>query len=138
MNVVDNMLEKLKRYLICSKGIKDSDFSYFRLNKLAQFTIGSNNYMAEYDSVNDPAFFRIMLPIVETIDEAKRDQILERIVKVSSSYKVGKVITVGQNVWISAEVFIYNTDKSDYLFARLIDVLDSMLTQYRECCDGKQ
>ena len=124
--------------MIRSKDIQDSDFSYFRPNKLAQFTIGSNNYMAEFDSVNDPVYFRIMLPIVETIDDANRHDVLERIVKVTSSYKVGKVITVGQNVWISAEVFIYNTDKSDYLFARLIDVLDSMLTQYRECCDGKQ
>ena len=131
------MLEKLRKYLINSKGIQDSDFSYYKPNKLAQFTIGSNNYMAEYDSVNDPVYFRIMLPIVEKINQDNRNQILERVVKVSSSYKVGKVITVGQNVWISAEVFIYNTYNSDLLFARLIDVLDSMLNQYRESCDGE-
>ena len=131
------MLEKLRKYLINSKGIQDSDFSYYKPNKLAQFTIGSNNYMAEYDSVNDPVYFRIMLPIVEKIVDSQKKQILERVVKVSSSYKVGKVITVGENVWISAEVFIYNTYNSDLLFARLIDVLDSMLNQYRESCDGE-
>lgn len=126
------MLEKLKKYLIDYKIIQDTDFSYFGSKRLAQFKIGSRNYVAEYDSVNDPVFFRIMLPIVDTINDTNRSDILKRVVKISSSFKVGKVITVGENIWISAEVFIYNTENTNLLFARLIDVLDSMFDQYRK------
>lgn len=130
------MLERLRNYLSHNSAANGVD--YITPNKLLQFSIGERNYLAEYDRETDPDFFRILLPIVEHVGSELPESTARRMARISSSYKVGKAIQVGDNIWLSAEVFVYDRQNTDALFARLIVVLNAMFDDYNNRQNGEE
>ena len=130
------MLERLRNYL--SHNGAANGVNYITPNRLLQFSIGERNYLAEYDRESDPDFFRILLPIVEHVGLKLTDVVAQRMAAISSAYKVGKAIQVGDNVWLTAEVFIYDRLNTDSLFESLINLLNAMFDDYNNRQNGEE
>ena len=130
------MLDRLRNYL--SRNSAANGVDYITQNKLLQFTIGDRNFLAEYDREGDPDFFRILLPIVEHVGSQLTDDVARRMAAISSAYKVGKAIQVADNVWLTAEVFIYDRLNTDSLFERLINLLNAMFDDYKNRQNGEE
>lgn len=130
------MLERLRNFL--SHNSAANGVAYITPNRLLEFSIGDRNFLAEYDREGDPDYFRILLPIVEHIESELPEGTAQRMARISSAYKVGKAIQVGNNIWLSAEVFVYDRLNTDALFARLIDVLNAMFVEYNNMRNGEE
>ena len=100
------MLNKLQRYL--SDVNINSNFVHGN-NRLLEFSTNSLNFLAEYNPDSDPTYFRIMLPQIQSIDSNLDEVTLNRILTINSTYKVGKIIRIGRNLWITAEFIILKT-----------------------------
>ena len=128
------MLEVLENYLKMKYSVSDSE--YIQPNKLLKFSMDGKHYLAECDHEFDTVFFRIMLPIVEKAGDKPNCDVMSRMVSISSSYKVGKALLIGEYVWLSAELFIADERKPFTLFDRLINVLNAMYEEYKQKCHG--
>ena len=91
-----------------------------------------------HDYASDPYYFRLMLPVVDNITDANKNALLERCVKVSTNYKVGKAIVLNNNqIWFSVEEFIYDIgDNVSLLFDRMLLILQLMFKSYKEQASG--
>ena len=96
------------------------------------------HYYFYHDYASDPYYFRLMLPIVDNITDDNRTVFLERCVKVSTDYKVGKAIVLnGNQIWFSVEEFLYDLgDNVILLFDRMLLVLQLMYNSYKEIANG--
>lgn len=130
------MLEKLK-FFLATNAIA-TGVSYIKKDRLLQFSIDNKNYIAEYYRDSDPMYFRIMLPIVEKNVGSLNPDVAKRMVEVSSAFKVGKALYVGQDVWLSVELFFSDEKDANMMFARMISVLDDMYNDYNRRKNGKK
>lgn len=121
-------------------------FTRFLQDSQIQYTINENTVSFEKDSLNyvlllspnDHSYFRLMLPRVVNIDDGRRGN-LERIaLTLSTKYKVGKVISFDNSIWLSFEVFIYSFD-ADYtnMYNRAIRILRLMLEDFRSSMNNE-
>lgn len=123
------MLNRLQYFL---NGISIQSKYVQGKNDLLEFSIEGLNFLAEYNSDNDPTFFRIMLPQIEILSSELDKNLLARILEFNSKYKVGKIIKVGNSLWISAEFFIDPRYKDSHIliFNRAISLLTDMYKDY--------
>lgn len=97
---------------------------------LLEFTTNSLNFLAEYRPDSDPTYFRIMLPQIQSIDSTLDEVTLNRILTINSTYKVGKIIRIGRNLWISAEFFINPAENQNLIFNRALSLLTDMYNDF--------
>lgn len=120
-----NVTSKFIEYL-SSRGIEYSVID----NVFVSFKYKGWNYLYQYNTSDDINYFRIMLPNINNhqVDEPLRKLMNE----LNSNYKNVKVVELDQGkVWLTAESFIYSSDGVELLFKRMIDLLDSVITIYR-------
>jgi hypothetical protein len=120
-----NVTTKFVEYL-SSRGIEYSIID----SVFVSFKYKSWNYLYQYNSSDDVNYFRIMLPNVNNhqIDE----QLKKLMDELNNKYKIVKVLELGEGkVWLTAEALIYSSDGIELLFKRLIDLLDNIITIYR-------
>ena len=121
------MLNKLQLFLSSI----DINSNFVNGNReLLEFTTNSLNFLAEYRPDSDPTYFRIMLPQIQSIDSNLDEVTLNRILTINSTYKVGKIIRIGRNLWISAEFFINPAENQILIFNRAISLLTDMYNDY--------
>lgn len=113
------------------------EYEFLNIKKtLLQFSIDERNYVAEYNKDDDPGFFRVLLPKIESIDEISIREVKDRMITITSLYKVGKAISINNEVWLSAEVFISSESNVLELFTRMLSVLNDMYKKYNEMRNG--
>lgn len=123
------MLQSLKCFLLNDFKV-ESKFVHEGTD-LLEFTINNLNFLAEYRYKSDPTFFRIMLPQIQAISSDMGNEILNKVMEVNSMYKVGKIIRIGNHLWISAEFFVdFNKNINDLLFNRAISLLQDMYNEF--------
>lgn len=75
-------------------------------------------------SDDDPDYFRLVFPNIWSIDdEAERARVIAAADHASAATKVAKVFTVGNNVWVAAELLAESHDEVKPFFGRLIRTL---------------
>lgn len=129
------MIEKLKAYLRLANipfDEKQPD------NTHLFFSISGMQFLAEYDSAQDPTYFRLMLPAIDTIDDNNEIQLLRHATNITTKYKVGKIIRLGDSLWITIDNFVYGEWDANPLFARDIAVARDMLNDYRNLQNDKR
>lgn len=111
------LLIEFKNYL-SKKGITymevDFETLHFKFNQL--------DYVFQVDD-RDDSYFRFILPNVLKITEHNKSQIRDYISSMNSEFKVGKIVEVSDDVWITAESFVYSFFSISLLFDRLIFLL---------------
>lgn len=113
-------------------------FKQYLSNKKINFKIESQNvisfiynqhhYLMIIDE-EDPNYFCICLPDVEASNTIT-DDIRTKMNQIGKEYKVAKLIEIGNQVWITAESFVFNYIGIQSLFDRLISLLDRVLIEY--------
>ena len=106
---------------------KNIDFKVEGQNVIS-FIYSQHHYLMIHDE-EDPNYFCICLPDVEASDTIT-DDIRTKINQISREYKVAKIIEIGNQVWITAESFVFNYVGIQSLFDRLISLLDRVLIDY--------
>lgn len=82
-------------------------------------------------TARDPEFFRVVLANVWSIEnEAERSKVLVAADYSNAKSKVSKVATVGDNVWVSTEVFVASPEDFTGIFKRLMSALDHGVTKF--------
>lgn len=120
-----NVTSKFIEYL-SSRGIEYSVLD----NVFVSFKYKGWNYLYQYNTSDDVNYFRIMLPNINNhqVDERLRKLMNE----LNSNYKNVKIVELSEGkVWLTAESFIYSSEGVELLFKRMIDLLDSVITIYR-------
>ena len=121
------MIEKLKAFL----NLNQIQFKSIKGNRnVITFSIGNLNFLAEYNKEQDPTFFRMMLPCVAKFENNPNTSI-QIIKSITSRYKCGKVIIIGDYIWLSVESFIFGNIDAPNLFSIMIKVLRDMINEYR-------
>lgn len=120
-----NVTTKFVEYL-SSRGIEYSIID----SVFVSFKYKSWNYLYQYNSSDDVNYFRIMLPNVN--NHQINEQLKKLMDELNNKYKIVKVLELGEGkVWLTAEALIYSSDGIELLFKRLIDLLDNIITIYR-------
>ncbi len=74
----------------------------------------------------DPVFFRLVLPNIWEIEsEAERKQVLIAADASNAKSKVSKVCTMGDNVWVSIELFVGEPGDFKKVFTRALSAIDN-------------
>lgn len=92
------------------------------------FKYRQHHYLMMYDE-EDPNYFCICLPDVEESNSIT-DGIRTKMNQISREYKVAKLIEIENQVWITAEIFVFNYVGIQSLFDRLIGLLDRVIIDY--------
>lgn len=118
------MLTKFNNYLNSLPGaqIKDttSEGISFIYNRLF--------YIFIYEG-SDPNYVRLILPGIAVVSEIKN--IAEVLNRYNSNYKAIKMTTLKENILLSVEQFIYSEERVNEMFARMINVLESAINNFR-------
>lgn len=99
-------------------------------SNLLRFETEGLNFVFQGDLAEDPGYYRLMLPDIES-ELDNMPNIYEKAVNISSSYKVGKCIIIDGKVWLTVEGFANDTKSVTFSVARLISVLKDMINAYR-------
>lgn len=120
-----NVTSKFIEYL-SSRGIEYSVID----NTFVGFKYKSWNYLYQFNSNDDVNYFRIMLP---NINNHQVDGPLRKLMNdINNNYKIVKLVELSEGkVWLTAESFIYSSDGIELLFKRLIELLDDVISIYR-------
>ncbi len=95
-----------------------------------QFKREGFTYFISVDE-NDPEFFGLMLPNIWEIEsDEERLYALFACNEATANTKVAKAQVVGDNVWISAEVFLEKPDDFRKIIHRAFSAMDSALEKY--------
>lgn len=113
-----------KQYL-CNKNISFTEIS----QQIISFTYRQHHYLMIYNEEEDPNYFCICLPNVEASDFIT-DDIRTKLNQIGREYKVAKLIEIDNQVWITAETFVFNYAGIQSLFDRLISLLNRVLIDY--------
>lgn len=110
------------------KGFKIQSITNDKDEKALLLEISDAQFIVENNS-DDPSFFRIILPNIDRLDgnEEKRTIINE----LNKIYKMGKCILVNDNIYMTAEQFVFSKESIDDLFLRMLSVLISMHNEYK-------
>lgn len=97
-----------------------------------QFTHDDLHYFIDVDS-NDPSYFAIMLANIWEIESLEeRGKILEVCNSISRSDKAVKGQIVGDNVWITCEIFLPEPDDFDQVFNRMMSAIETSIETFKE------
>lgn len=102
---------------------------------MIQFTINRIHYLFSYNYNEDPVYVRLIVPNAGAVDLTNPDDV-RMLYDLTTSYKVGKAYASNSQVWFSTEAFVYTKEGVDFLFQRMIQVLQDMLNQYRLTHNG--
>lgn len=80
---------------------------------------------------SDPYYFRLILPNVATLTDENRQRMHEIANTLNLRFKVAKVIILDNNVWVSAEQFVYSRERLNDLFTRAISLLALVIEHFR-------
>lgn len=122
------MIEKLKAFLLLANYQIDDKHSN---DTHVFFTAIQLHFIAEYDPSQDPTYFRMLLPDIDSIDNECKSKIFDIVMDINSRYKVGKIIVLDNRLWITVDNFIYGEWDVSPLFARDIAVARDMINDYR-------
>jgi hypothetical protein len=82
---------------------------------------------------NDREFFRLALPNIWAIrTEDERRKVLAAANTATGAVKVGKVFTVGDNVWATVELLIDPIENFSKVFDRSVAILSACVQRFRE------
>lgn len=114
-------LQRLYKDFLTEEGYKpelDSDGD-------VRFKREGKTYVIIIDA-KDPEFFRLVLPNIWEIEsEAERVQVLVAADASNAKSKVSKVCTMGDNVWVSIELFVGQPEDFKKVFTRALGALDN-------------
>lgn len=80
----------------------------------------------------DPYYFRLLLPNVVSVSEENKSKITQLVTASNAKFKVAKAIILNDNVWISAEQFVYSKDNINDLFNRVLHLLETFIGDFRK------
>ena len=118
----------LERQDISSSFINDE-------HTLLTFDVDDVHYLFYYRRDLDPSYIRIMIPNIASTD-INDAQVVTDLFNFSQGYKVGKAIIENNQLWLTAESFVFTQENVDRLFNRLLAVLRDMLNEYRRAHNG--
>lgn len=99
-------------------------------NNILTFQYSNINFLFEYN-VDDSSFFRFIVPDIDN-EGTITDDTRKKVCDISASYKVGKCLIISNNqVWLTAETFIFSKENVEPMFQRMITLLCQMLEDYR-------
>lgn len=82
---------------------------------------------------NDQEFFRLALPNIYPIDsEDERRRVIAAANAATGAVKVGKVFTVGDNVWVSVEMLVDPIENFSKVFSRSLAIIAACVQRFRE------
>ncbi len=93
------------------------------------FTIDNLNFKFAYSS-NESAYFRLMLPRVNT-HNAGINELCRIACEMSYSYKVGKIGLIENDFWICYEQLLDPGANNDFVYGFSIRILTSMIADFR-------
>ena len=122
------MLNEFCKYLSSS-----SDYSIkSKEANVVSFEYKGLNYLFAYDN-DDPYYIRLMLPNVISVTDSRISDNLNNIINdYNLKFKAIKVTVVSDSLWLSIEQFIYSKDNITNLFSRIILILETVISKFRE------
>lgn len=110
---LNNIIETFKNYLdfrnISFKNIDDNVIAFEAENLNMLFAIDSE----------DKSYIRILVPKIDSVLELEKDDWC-KLAEINSNYKVAKIVQIGNDLWITCELFIYSGELLELLFNRMI------------------
>jgi hypothetical protein len=118
------MLTKFNNYLISLPGVQIKDTT----SEGISFIYNRLFYIFIYEA-SDPNYVRLILPGIAAVSEIKN---IENVLnEYNSNYKAIKMTTLNENILLSVEQFIYSEERVNEMFARMINVLESAINNFR-------
>lgn len=118
------MLTKFNNYLNSLPGVQIKDTT----SEGISFIYNRLFYIFIYEG-SDPNYVRLILPGIAVVSEIKN--IAEVLNRYNSNYKAIKMTTLNENILLSVEQFIYSEERVNEMFARMINVLESAINNFR-------
>lgn len=118
------MLTEFNTYLISLPGVQILD----KTSESISFTY-NNLFFIFIHEKNDSNYVRLILPGIAKKDNISNiDEVLN---KYNSEYKVLKMTILNNNILFSVEQFIYSKERVNEMFARMINVLEFAINNFR-------
>lgn len=100
-------------------------------NDIITFRYKAFTYIFWHDSNNDSTYIRLIIPKIQSVTpDQPRDKIYDLINKKNQEFKVAKAFIADTEVWAVAESFVYSQENINFLFDRLIHILDRYVSEY--------
>ncbi len=115
---------------IFGKFLHDSQIDHEIKGNLISFKWENLQYVMIY-SQDDSVYFRLMLPRVVDVNDQNKATLEAIALELSTKYKVGKIITFNQSLWLSFEAFISSDVDNSKFFARAMRILKLMYEDIR-------
>ncbi len=81
---------------------------------------------------SDPYYIRLILPSIATTDGLKKEVDLHSVINdYNSKFKAAKMSLFEGSIWLSIEQFLYSRERATDLFARMINILVTVITEFR-------
>ena len=120
----NNMLTEFNTYLISLPGVRIQNTT----SDSTSFTYNGLFFVFIYEE-NDPNYVRLILPGIAEKD--KISNIEEVLNEYNSDYKAMKMTILNNNILFSIEQFIYSKERVNEMFARMINVLEFAINNFR-------
>ncbi len=110
------------------------------LKEVSDITIEQDTISFQYKELfflfaideTDPYYIRLILPNIATLDNLKEGIVAHVMVNdYNSKFKTVKMCLWNNFIWLSIEQFIYSKEKATELFSRMINILVSVITEFR-------
>lgn len=118
------MLTKFNNYLNSLPGVQIKDTT----SEGISFIYNRLFYIFIYEG-SDPNYVRLILPGIAVVREI--ENIAEVLNRYNFNYKAIKMTTFNGNILLSVEQFIYSEERVNEMFARMINVLESAINNFR-------
>lgn len=118
------MLTKFNNYLNSLPGVQIKDTT----SEGISFIYNRLFYIFIYEG-SDPNYVRLILPGIAVVREI--ENIAEVLNRYNFNYKAIKMTTFNENILLSVEQFIYSEERVNEMFARMINVLESAINNFR-------
>lgn len=87
---------------------------------------------------SDPYYMRLILPNIAEINNSNELDIYKNINMYNNKFKAVKMSVVENSIWLSVEQFLYSIENANSLFLRLMQILETVIAEYRECQQSVQ
>lgn len=113
-NYID-MIDMFSHYLY-SKNISFRNID----DDVIEFVAENLNMLFAIDR-EDMSYIRILVPKIDSVSELSNEEWIN-IAEINSNYKVAKIVKIGNDLWITCELFIYYSRylSEEILFSRMI------------------
>ena len=96
------------------------------------FTLDSLNFRYSFND-SDPSYYRLMLPRVAVPDSVHLEDLCKLACEISAKYKVGKIVRVNDDFWISYEqLFLTPEMINDEFYDMSIRILSAMIREFKD------